>query len=191
MDLVYHNIFDAGLGGLSRVQIQEIHFSSSLSESRPQFAVTSTFPWYRFGVDYDCLSVLHYHPKAASKTGARTMVAIWKGCSSMGQRNGATANDYRKLCVLYNSTECIGRPFNRTTNFCPWPLVPKEVDGCEQTLEASSGGDFLVNCCQSREELANSLTAPDGCDSCVPHEACEGSDLFYNPDFFRLKCCGW
>lgn len=116
----------------------------------------------------------------------------------IGQRAAATANDYGKLCVLYNCNVCMGKPFARTANFCPYPLVLKESGNCTDIPQASAESEigFSGRCCQTRQELADSLTDPYkwqylfDCKFCQPHEACEGSDLVNNTDFFHSKCCG-
>jgi Astacin (Peptidase family M12A) len=147
------------------------------------------FPWYRYGVDYDLNSVMHYSATDASISGKPTMKPITGG--HVGPGAEATANDYRKLCVLYRCGVCLGRPFNRTTNYCPYPWVPREVEGCEQTLERTDGDDFSGKCCQTREQLADSIVkAPASCDTCSPDPDCDGTWVIDSPARFNSSCCG-
>uniref|UniRef100_A0A336LB77 Metalloendopeptidase n=1 Tax=Culicoides sonorensis TaxID=179676 RepID=A0A336LB77_CULSO len=57
-----------------------------------------------FGIEYDYKSVMHYSGKAFSKNQKPTIEAL-KGNVTLGQRNGFTESDIKKLNVMYEE-EC-------------------------------------------------------------------------------------
>jgi Astacin (Peptidase family M12A) len=56
-----------------------------------------------YGVDYDYKSVMHYSGKSFSKNGNDTIVAL-RNTTILGQREGFSAKDIRKLNQMYNSS---------------------------------------------------------------------------------------
>lgn len=162
--------------------------------SRFQFRKADSYPWHRYGSDYDFSSVMHYPEGAGSLTGKPTMVPTAKGEEGERQRRmmgseEASPGDYRKLCTLYRCDTCMGRPFNRTSNYCEYPLVPREAMGCSQTEGRSRWSDFDVHCCQTRKKLAESADAPAECDKCIPEPGCHGDAIVDHRSHRNSSCC--
>ncbi|XP_025410001.1 low choriolytic enzyme-like [Sipha flava] len=68
-----------------------------------------------FGLPYDYTSVMHYPRFAFSKNGKETIVAKYDSSMALGQRNGATVNDLRKVNAMYNCNGASTTP-NINTN---------------------------------------------------------------------------
>lgn len=133
---------------------------SPISEYKYQFE-KENISWYELGIDYDCQSVMHYHQKAGLKSFSKGVTIRHnhnESCQDiMGTATDASPNDYRKLCLLYGCNVCMGRPFSPAANYCPYPDVPREREGCVQSAEKTRNGsrtEFLQYCCQTRSELA-------------------------------------
>jgi len=75
------------------------------------------------GAAYDTCSVMHYGPYAFSKRGLPTIVARKKGRCKLGQREGFSDTDIRKLNTLY---ECRGYPQTSSNLVGPAPTTTQK-----------------------------------------------------------------
>lgn len=69
-----------------------------------------------YGVEYDTESIMHYSRKAFSKNGQDTIVPI-QNISQLGQRNGFTDKDIKKLNTMYKDDCNQPEPFDITEEF--------------------------------------------------------------------------
>ncbi|XP_017115530.1 seminal metalloprotease 1 [Drosophila elegans] len=87
----------------NRDQYVSIKWDNINPEFKINFVNTdNTTDWHDFGEGYDYQSVMHYVPKAFSKNGKPTIVALKEGSSNMGQRFNMSVKDIRKLNKMYN-----------------------------------------------------------------------------------------
>lgn len=77
-----------------------LSFSHSLGKEN-NFNKFSQSDIQHLGEPYDYGSIMHYGPKAFSKNGLATIVALKHGGNQMGQRTALSANDIRQINQLY------------------------------------------------------------------------------------------
>ncbi|XP_062555065.1 zinc metalloproteinase nas-4 isoform X2 [Armigeres subalbatus] len=80
-----------------RIQTQNIQRGTENNFSKAKVGTTDGF-----GVAYDYGSVMHYSAKAFSSNGQDTIVAKKKFDGVMGQRDGFSSLDLRKINLMYN-----------------------------------------------------------------------------------------
>ena len=80
------------------------------------------------GLPYDFKSVMHYDQYAFSINGEKTIVAIEDANTDLGQRDGMSELDFKKLNKLYSCGEF------RQRFFCVFKLLMTKQPVCKKTI---------------------------------------------------------
>jgi len=144
---------------------------------------------------YDTCSVMHYGAYAFSKNGQPTISQIRQGQCNLGQRDGFSDTDIRKLNTLY---QCKGYP--QTGNTTPKPTTTTTTTtgtgDCEDQNEFCSDWASEGECSNNPDYMLESC--PKSCGTCEGSECvdknqyCEDwaskGECQRNPDYMNLDC---
>ncbi|CAJ0596080.1 unnamed protein product [Cylicocyclus nassatus] len=95
----------------------KIHFENIAKGESLQFRKLSRTQATTYDVPYDYGSVMHYGKKSFSANGKITIETLDPRFQDViGQRTGASASDFRKVCEIYRCGKCMGRNFKQETS---------------------------------------------------------------------------
>uniref|UniRef100_A0A1I7XCE9 Metalloendopeptidase n=1 Tax=Heterorhabditis bacteriophora TaxID=37862 RepID=A0A1I7XCE9_HETBA len=117
-DIVIHELFHTiGLWHehmrYDRDNYITVHYKNINPMYQSQFDKVSKFEAETYGIPYDYTSVMHYAETAFAIKGKISMETKDPAYQKViGHHRDASVNDYKKICMIYGCSKCIGASFN-------------------------------------------------------------------------------
>ena len=131
---------------------------------------------------YDYSSIMHYGPYAFTRNGRRTVVPKKSGGRKMGQREGFSRIDLRKINKLYHCEEKIDNSEETDSNEVeetngparPEPKRPSGGECKDNNWRCFFWTMQVINYCEKYEKVRNEV-CPKSCGTCKEGEIVENS----------------